>query len=94
MFGSFSSWKTSKRRQPGSSSARAAPVLECAFQDLVTIFRLHADRYEQSSHGKFSISCGWAIPSWFGAVGKSLQGERASLTPDRWDEPWLYPRWG
>src|ERR1044071_7576751 len=39
--------------------ARAAPVLERALQDLVTVFRLHADRYEQRSHDKFSCGCGW-----------------------------------
>ena len=41
--------------------ALAAPVLERALQDLVTILRLHADRHEQRSHAKLSFGCGWAI---------------------------------
>src|ERR1044071_5781955 len=38
--------------------ARAAPVLERALQDLVTVFGLHADRHEQRSHARVSSGCG------------------------------------
>src|SRR5262249_29281954 len=48
-------------RAPGPVLARTAAVLERAFQDLVTVLRLHADLHEQRSHGKFSFGCDWAI---------------------------------